>query len=437
MPTGLKFNYRINWGDGSSIQRVTASTDQTHTYVSPGTYRIKITGICENLNFSGNTALRRIHSSDGLGFKGDIGLRSLNFNSCTNLYGEFPTGLKNLQHLESFYIGFFNSPNIGKNAIGGVVTYSIPPNLFERCARLKDIAGVFTATSITSIPSGLFDPLVNLIDARATFQGCTGLTSIPGNLFRYNTNVAYYANCFKGCVGLTGAIPVDLFGVIGDGTISTAVSFGIDTDTTSGMFNGCTGLYGQIPGTLFQRFTNVQTYSVLFNGCTSLGRLTLGGTPTYGIPSTLFSSSNTASTGTKYGFYGTFQGCTGLYGSIPANLFDTCTNAISFVSVFQGCTGLTSIPSNLFYYNSNVTTYSNTFKNCKNLVLPAQLFNPVNISKVTHWTGFMEVASTADRFTGTMQDVWTGHTMPQADHGNAFRNQTALTNYASIPADWK
>jgi hypothetical protein len=355
MPTGLKFSYRINWGDGSSIQRVTNSTNQTHTYVSTGTYRIKITGICENLNFSFNTALRRIHSSDGLGFKGDIGLRSLNFYYCANLYGEFPTGLKNLQHLESFYLGFNNAPNIGKNAIGGVVTYSIPSNLFERCARLKDIAGVFSATSITSIPLGLFDPLVNLIDARAIFQACTGLTTIPVNLFRYNTNVAYYGRLFKDCTNLTGNIPENLFGETTDSDINTLTSF----SDSGGVFTNCTKLYGAIPTGLLKRFTKVTSVSGLFSGCTSLGRNMYNGIPTHPIPSDFFTN-NPELTNVSYAF----NGCTGLSGDVnglalPRGLFNNNRSVTTYEATFMGCTGLTgTIPGDLFNLDASASITS-------------------------------------------------------------------------------
>ena len=56
-------------------------------------------------------------------------------------------------------------------------------------------------------------------------------------------------------------------------------------------------------------------------------------------------------------FQNTFYGCTGITGSIPADLFryNTLVSSSGFQSTFQGCTGLTgSIPADLFRYNTMV-----------------------------------------------------------------------------------
>ena len=51
IPTGSgTFNYTVDWGDGSSS---THTGDATHTYATPGTYTVKISGAFPHLNFSG------------------------------------------------------------------------------------------------------------------------------------------------------------------------------------------------------------------------------------------------------------------------------------------------------------------------------------------------------------------------------------------------
>jgi hypothetical protein len=138
------------------------------------------------------------------------------------------------------------------------------------------------------------------------------------------------------------------------------------------------------------------------------------------------------------GFQQTFFGCTGLSGSIPADLFRYNVNVSTygFQQTFFGCTGLTgSIPEDLFYYNSLCTHYDGTFYNCRNLVLPSRLFDLSNLVIVTTFENFMRVASTSYSFTGTIQDIWNYAT--GAISTNAFSNQTAISNYSSIPNGWK
>ena len=69
--------------------------------------------------------------------------------------------------------------------------------------------------------------------------------------------------------------------------------------------------------------------------------------------------------------------------SIPAGIFDNCTEATDFSSTFAGCNKLTSIPSNLFKYNTKVNTsyssfngFTSTFQLCTSITsIPAGLFD--------------------------------------------------------------
>lgn len=121
--------------------------------------------------------------------------------------------------------------------------------------------------------------------------------------------------------------------------------------------------------------------------------------------------------------------------SLPNGFLDACVNATSFYRTFQGCYLLT-IPNNFFYYNSNVTNYQQTFyAACRNTVLPSSIFNLSNLSIVTTFQYFMYALNTSYSFTGSVQDIWTY--APTANHTRCFHNQTSLSNYASIPSDWK
>jgi hypothetical protein len=96
---------------------------------------------------------------------------------------------------------------------------------------------------------------------------------------------------------------------------------------------------------------------------------------------------------------------------------------------------LTSIPLDLFKFNIVVSDYIGTFQSCRNLAVPATLFDTTKLGIVSGFDYFLFVDTAVYSATGTMQDIWTYAT--SATSAQAFRNNTSLTNYASIPVGWK
>jgi hypothetical protein len=109
----------------------------------------------------------------------------------------------------------------------------------------------------------------------------------------------------------------------------------------------------------------------------------------------------------------------------------TISNAICY-GVYTGCTSLRSVPED-YFYNNSTSSYRECFANCRNIVLPTRLFNLSLITSATEFFDFMYTGSASYSNTGTIQDIWNYST----SGGRAFRNQTALSNYASIPTAWK
>jgi hypothetical protein len=68
------------------------------------------------------------------------------------------------------------------------------------------------------------------------------------------------------------------------------------------------------------------------------------------------------------------------------------------------------------------------------MALPTTLFDLSVLSAVTNFDFFMGVSQTSYSPTGTIQDIWNYTSATSVD---AFKNCTALTNYASIPNAWK
>jgi hypothetical protein len=146
-----------------------------------------------------------------------------------------------------------------------------------------------------------------------------------------------------------------------------------------------------------------------FNGCSGL---------TGSIPGNLFAGISGAPSGRL--FTGTFQGCTGLTGAIPSGLFAGISGAPEnsmYESTFYGCTGLTSIPVGLFGNISGAEKYSmfrGTFSGCTGLTGQSALMP----DGITH-----------------LYEVWTNAATINVE--KMYTGATGLTDYASIPAAWK
>jgi hypothetical protein len=118
--------------------------------------------------------------------------------------------------------------------------------------------------------------------------------------------------------------------------------------------------------------------------------------------------------------------------TVPSGLFDNVTSAVSFASCFFACTALTSVPSTLFDQNINVTTFSSTFRNCRALTNVLQFTFNTNVSTFTQ---VYNMSSTSNALIGTAPEIW--NRVPTPAGTDAFNNCTGLSNFASIPLNFK
>lgn len=118
--------------------------------------------------------------------------------------------------------------------------------------------------------------------------------------------------------------------------------------------------------------------------------------------------------------------------TVPTGLFDNVPLVTSFASCFFACSTLTSVPSTLFDLNTNVTTFSGTFRNCRALTNVLQFTNNIN---VTTFTNLYNMSSTTNALVGTAPELWLRTPTPAGT--DAFNNCTGLTNFASIPVNFK
>ena len=133
------------------------------------------------------------------------------------------------------------------------------------------------------------------------------------------------------------------------------------------------------------------------------------------IPSDLFAGISGAPANNM--FYGTFSGCRGLT-SIPDGLFAGISGAPAsymFYGTFSGCSGLTSIPENLFGNISGTaqsSMFRQTFYNCTSLTGPSARINGQYL-----------------------YEIWPDATFNQV--GWMYRGATGLSDYATMPSNWK
>jgi hypothetical protein len=193
-------------------------------------------------------------------------------------------------------------------------------------------------------------------------------------------------------------------------------------------------------------FGRVNLRNINFYGCSNLTSIPASGTMTIGyeglssvasfanfmrstgvtsIPSDIFSESTNALI-----FTDAFSFLTGLT-TIPSGLFQYNTLVTNFSSCFNACNTLSSVPSNLFDTNINVINFSSTFRNCRALTSPLQF--TYNTSVTTFQNVYL--MSGTNSMAGTAPTLWTR--VPEPLGTGAFFGCTGLTNYASIPSNWK
>jgi len=144
------------------------------------------------------------------------------------------------------------------------------------------------------------------------------------------------------------------------------------------------------------------------------------------IPSDIFAFSPLATT-----FSDTFSSIPTL-STVPSGLFDANTSATIFSSCFFACTGLTSVPSTLFDQNTLATNFSGTFRNCLSLINVLQFtFN----TSVTIFNSCYNMSTTTNSLTGTAPELW--NRVPTPSGVDCFNNCTGLSNFASIPLNFK
>jgi hypothetical protein len=150
------------------------------------------------------------------------------------------------------------------------------------------------------------------------------------------------------------------------------------------------------------------------------------GTRITAIPEDIFDYSPNATT-----FTDSFSSITTII-TVPEGLFDNVPNATTFASCFFACSGLTSVPLTLFNNCPNVVNFSSTFRNCRAL---GSVLQYSNNTSVTIFNNIYNMSSTTNALTGSAPELWNRTPIPSGT--DAFNNCINLSNFASIPANFK
>jgi hypothetical protein len=247
----------VAWGDGTPTSTITSvgDSDRIHTYATAGVYTVEIIGQMPGFKVNNNAAIRSLIT--GIIDFGRVGLRTLDFNGCTNITsipasGTMEVGYRGLNNIISF-AGFMRGTGIT----------SIPADIFDFSPSATTFSDIFSFTSVTAIPTGLFDNSTNANSFASAFNSCTLLNTYSANLFASSTNAINFSSTFRNCLALTFAqqftanTSVTIFdNVYNMSTTSNALDGNAPTlwsrsPTPSGTdaFNNCTGLdnFASIP----------------------------------------------------------------------------------------------------------------------------------------------------------------------------------------------
>lgn len=186
------------------------------------------------------------------------------------------------------------------------------------------------------------------------------------------------------------------------------------------MFKHCENITN-IPAGLFDQCPGITTFYDTFLACKKITS----------IPPGLFNAQTNVTT-----FYATFDNCD-LLKDIPPGLFDKHTNNLNFAWTFAKCYALTNIPAGLFDRHPKVTTFAYAFFRC--YALPS--IPPLLFDKNTNVTTYSKAFEDCRALTGESpvnsagKKLW--ELLPAPNGTNCFLNCTNLTDYTTIPANWK
>ena len=370
----------IDWGDGTTTTYDVAVDNPSHEYPNDGTeYIITAKGTMTGLG-SPDSFSQCLKEVKYIGK--DCGITSMEgaFAHCYSLQ-TIPEGLFDKCTEVTSFGGTFS----GCNSLT-----KIPAGLFDNCTKVKSFEGTFRyCTALQAIPEGLFDHCTEVTSFNGTFTRCTSLQNIPEGLFDYNTKVTSFEGTFQACKSLT-TIP-------------------------EGLFDKCTEVmsFGGEDGTTVTSWGGAHTPNGVFCQCSNLTS----------IPVDLFKyNTKVIDMGGAFGYCSALQ-------VVPENIFKYNTEVVDMSGVFGSCQALTNIPVGIFDTNTKVLYFDYALACCYALTGESP-YTVIQVDGVNTKVHLYERENYPEYF---------AIPTPASNtyYNYCFLNCEYLTDYNSIPADWK
>lgn len=322
---------------------------------------------------------------------------------------------------------------------------AIPKDLLIKNVKLVQVNYLFSNTAITTIPTGLFDTLPELVHASSLFSGCGKLTTIDGQLFAKNPKLSVCESLFDSCSSLA-ALPTTLFAYTQNLTNvsrcfrNVPLSFTIPSDffpgvkitNIAGVFQN-SGLVSIEPG-LFKAHTRLVTTSYAFSG-----------TKLKTIPkNTLAATENTVQQSLEV-----FSNCVELEsieaGAVVLTSTLTQNNYGSYASFFANCVKLTTIAEAGVRIEGRIASLVSMFNGCTGWRgTVAEFLKQVSFDITTPVESQLDCSNMFNGviwLEGTCMDMWNGVTNSAVVSAKRIRNSFIdqcflLTDYEDMGSPW-
>lgn len=381
-------DFTVDWGDGT-YERIDGSIPEpdkplVHFYqgaLRPGaSFLVTLSGTVRRLN---SAMIPEGHRSGIISVVqwGHTGLREMSdaFDGCTRLVSLPADETLAFGEVGNFSRAFRNCPRL----------VQISPNLFVAAKKARYFSSVFeNCENLREIPGSLFRDCSSAENFSSAFRHCLNLAALPSRLFDCG-NASEFSSVFNECYRLT-TIPGDLFA----GCVQ-ARSFG-------GAFERCSSLES-IPESLFSDCPEVTNLNSIFENC-----------PLRAIPAGLFAANHKLESLARAFLY-----CYDLT-SVPEHLLDACPSVSSVDYIFGWCHTLKSVPTNLFDNLRKIANFNYCFAYCYELEGESP-YTMLGTRKVHLY----ERSSYPDYF------------VTPTYHDYAFTGCSQLSDYDTVPSDWK
>ena len=365
------YDFVVDWGDGSPTQEYKGydTTPDTwyHTYDTPGTYDVSITGYCRrvvnSVNQSGRIMVDGVvqYDRDGVALRDQCMWAMSYFLKKVIAWGN--TRFQDLHHAFSTC-----------SALETIPTY-------DTTASFADVTTIYCMfaydTALRELPfdsntgRGLFSGAGKIVNITACFSTCTGLRgNLPEAIFDGCGSILEADNVFRGCAGLTGQVPRNMFagwsqcpsmrGFFANLKISGEIPEDLFQDcaaleTVEGMFFG-TGVSGVVPGGLFRNCPNIRDCACMFEACSGITGVEAG---------LLSHSSRPLDAKRMFARTGIMEVPEGLIGGIQVK------DGTVLNKMFYQCESLSAVPSTIVEEVSSCKDARDMFGSCVALVSPA------------------------------------------------------------------